>query len=331
MRIGLYSNDVHEVLKLSKANNISFINENGITYISATERQDTKFKSRVIKKVHDYGEPGQTLINKDVLKLIPKYCDATITEGTITAGRRKIKYSTNDLVDKPIKVDNYLTTIPAGGLSHLLSCDYAMSETSKRPVLNGICIQNDEFTACDSCRVAVREGNFEAKEQAIISADIVPILKKVKYTGEVEIYCNDYYVKFVFGDLEVIGNRRQGEYFNYKSVIPDKHTASVVLETKPLLDILKDYKKNKFKLVKLDFKENELILSANNQTAAVEDCLCISMKGKPLEIAFNLNYLIDALNNYETATLELNSNISPMVIKSDNKLDLVLPVRLTKK
>ena len=111
MRIGLYSNDVHEVLKLSKANNISFINENGITYISATERQDTKFKSRVIKKVHDYGEPGQTLINKDVLKLIPKYCDATITEGTITAGRRKIKYSTNDLVDKPIKVDNYLTKI----------------------------------------------------------------------------------------------------------------------------------------------------------------------------------------------------------------------------
>ena len=325
MRIGLYSNDVHEVLKLSKANNISFINENGITYISATERQDTKFKSRVIKKVHDYGESGKTLINKDVLKLVPKDTEIFITEDTITAGKRKIKYPTNDLVD------SYLTTIPAGGLSHLLNCDYAMSETSIQPVLNGICIQGNEFVACDSFRIATREGNFEAKEQAIISADIVPILKKVKYTGEVEIYYDDYYAKFVFGDLEVIGDRQLGKYFNYKSVIPDDYNTSVTLEIKPLLDILKDYKKNKFKLIKLNFKENELILSANNQTAAVEDCLCISMKGKPLEIAFNLNYLIDALNNYETATLELNSNVSPMVIKSDNKLDLVLPVRLVEK
>ncbi|RUT64054.1 hypothetical protein C1149_00835 [Clostridium botulinum] len=94
-----------------------------------------------------------------------------------------------------------------------------------------------------------------------------------------------------------------------------------------MLDILKDYKKNKFKVVDLDFQNDKLIIKANNDIATVEESITIELQGEPLEISFNADYLIDAFKNYDNATLELTYCVNPMVIRENNKLDLVLPVR----
>lgn len=329
MKIELNSHYIHEILSLSNADNVSFIGTGDITYIVAHEQKDVNFRSQIIKKIYDGGE-GQTLIKRDVLKLLPKDTRVEITEDNIIAGNRKIKYVPNCLVDEPIEINNLLTTMPIDELKHLLNCSYAMSKDEIRPILNGICINKNEFIALDGYRLALRKGNIEVKEQVIVSADLIKVIKKVKYECDVKIYYNDNYVKFKFGDLEIVGYRQQGEYINYNSIIPDYWNTKVELETKPILNILKDYKKNKFDIVKLNFQNDELVVKANNETASIEDKLCINLQGKPLEITFNINYLIDAFKNYETATLELTSFVSPMIVKENNKLDLLLPVRLKK-
>lgn len=324
----LNSNDIQEVLKLSKADNVSFIGDGEKTTIVAHDIRDIEFKGQVIKKIYNGGS-GKTLIKRDILKLVPKYTEVVISEDTIIAGDRKIKYKINDLVDESKDVNNYLTTIEGKELDHLLSGYYAIATDMTRVALTGICMQGNEFAACDGFRLTVRKGNFQAKEQVIMDLNMLNTLKKIKYDGKVKVYYSDYYVKFVFGDLEVIGNRIQGNFINYQSIIPEHHTTSTTLETKELLSILKDYKKNKFTVVKCDFTDNELLISANNEIASVQDKCCIELKGKALEIAFNINYLIDALNNYEVATLELTSRVNPIIVKAHNKLDLVLPVRIS--
>ena len=330
MEINLNSHYIHEILSLSKADNISFISRDGATYIVVHEQRDVTFKNQVIRKLCGVGNSGQTLISRNVLKLLPKDTPVTITEDIIIAGKRKIKYAPNSLVDKPKVIDNLLTTIKYKELEHLLSGYYAIATDVSRPVLNGICIDNGEFTACDGYRITIRKGNFEVEEQVIIDLNMVNTLKKIKSEVDVKIYFDNLHVKFQFGDLEVIGYRIQGDYLKYKTMIPNEYRTKVDLETRPTLDILKDYKKNKFKLVKLNFTKNELIISSSNENATVEESLNINLQGEPLEIAFNVDYLIDCFKNYETATLELSSGIGPMIIKTDNKLDLVLPVRLKK-
>ncbi|WP_050607247.1 hypothetical protein [Clostridium niameyense] len=320
---------IQDILKLTKASNISIMLKDKI-YVVANEIKDNEFKGQIVisSDAASYEDEGQTLINRDVLKLVPKGTLVTVKEDVIVAGNRKIKYPKNDIIHEPIKVENYLTTIPAGELKHLLSGYYAMSTTLARPILCGMCINGSDFIALDGYRLEVRKGNFEVKEQVVMDLSMVNTLKKIKYDKDVEVYYNYKYVKFKFGDLEVIGNRLEGNYIKYNQIIPENCSTSVEIETKPIVDILKDYKKNKFELVKLNFETNKLIISASNEIASIEDKVCIKLQGEPLKIAFNVNYLIDALKDYKVATLELTARVNPMLIKADNKLDLVLPVRI---
>ncbi|MBD5564490.1 DNA cytosine methyltransferase, partial [Clostridium botulinum] len=205
--------------------------------------------------------------------------------------------------------------------------DFQKAKDEIRPILNGICINKNEFIALDGYRLALRKGNFETKEPVIVAADLIKVINKVKYECNVKIYYNDNYVKFKFDDLEIVGYRRQGNYINYNSIIPENYNTKVTLKIKPILDILKDYKKNKFKVVDLDFQNDKLIIKANNDIATVEESITIELQGEPLEISFNADYLIDAFKNYDNATLELTYCVNPMVIRENNKLDLVLPVR----
>ncbi|HDK7179201.1 TPA: hypothetical protein PTW06_000991 [Clostridium botulinum] len=327
MKIELNSHYIHEILNLSKADDISFINKNGFNYIVAHEQEDVTFKNQIIRKLNGSCDNGQTIINRSVLKLLSKDTKVTITDDIIITGNRKIKYIPSELVDMKINVENHLTTITIDELKHLLNCSYAMAKDEIRPILNGICINKNEFIALDGYRLALRKGNFETKEPVIVAADLIKVINKVKYECNVKIYYNDNYVKFKFGDFEIAGYRQQGNYINYNSIIPEDYNTKVTLKIKPILDILKDYKKNKFKVVDLDFENDKLIIKANNDIATIEESIDIELQGKPLEISFNPDYLIDAFKNYDNATLELINCVSPMVIKENNKLDLVLPVR----
>lgn len=328
MKIELNSHYIREILSLSKANDIGFINVNSETYIVAHEQEDVTFKNQIIRKLNGNCDNGQTLINRSVLKLLPKDTKVTITEDIIIAANRKIKYTSSQLVDMPINIENHLTTIKAEELKYLLSGEYAMAREETRPILQGICIYDSEFTALDGYRLANRKGNFRSKESVVISIDLIKVIKKVKYECAVEVYYNDDYVKFQFGNLEIIGNRIQGDYINYKFIIPRDYSTRIEIETKEILNILKHYKKNKFELIKLNFNEDKLTISSSNKVATVEDELFINLEGKPLEIVFNVKYLVDCFKNYDNAILELTGGLNPMVIKENNKLDLVLPVRL---
>jgi len=86
-------------------------------------------------------------------------------------------------------------------------------------------------------------------------------------------------------------------------------------------------------LIKLDFKEDNIVISSNSQLGKVREEMCIEMQGEPIKIAFNSRYLLDILKNIESdeVIMKMTSGITPCVIEEKNNESfkyLVLPVRL---
>ena len=265
--------------------------------------------------------------------MLPKDTSIIITDDTIEAGKRRIKYVKNDDVFKFEKVEEYLTTINGKELKHLISGEYALDKDNVRPSLSGICIKGNRFMALDGYRLTVREGSFKANKEVIFHKDILPILKKIKTDEEIKIYYNDRYVRFNIGELDIIGTRIEEKYMDVFKVIPKDYSTKVeIKDIKELLDLLKDYKKNDLQKVKFNFKDDTVKIASKNEIMAIEDSFKIEkIEGDDLEIAFNVNYLIDTLNNFKDAdvNIEMTKAVAPMIIKSENKLDLILPIRIS--
>ncbi|MPN60579.1 hypothetical protein SDC9_208308 [bioreactor metagenome] len=84
------------------------------------------------------------------------------------------------------------------------------------------------------------------------------------------------------------------------------------------------------KYVTLNFTEEELKITAKNETLTIEDTIKCKLRGKDLEIAFDTKYLMDAIKNYKELKFNLISSVQAVLITDEYKTDLVLPVRIKK-
>jgi DNA polymerase-3 subunit beta len=85
-------------------------------------------------------------------------------------------------------------------------------------------------------------------------------------------------------------------------------------------------------LIKLDIKDDQIVITSDSQLGKAREELNIIMQGEGLKIAFNAKFLIDVFKimDEEEIVLELTSSVSPCVVKNKNKDNctyLVLPVR----
>jgi len=87
-------------------------------------------------------------------------------------------------------------------------------------------------------------------------------------------------------------------------------------------------------IVKFEFKENKLILTADTpDSGASEDEIDIDYTAEELKIAFNYKYVLESLKNMETAEVKigLNTSLSATVLKPNNEEDyicLIMPVQI---
>jgi len=333
MNITLSSNDIHRVATLTKSNELAIISESGSTLIIAQENdKDISFKNQIILKINSDGYGGQAVITKELLKLIPKNSKVEITENQIKIGSRKINYKSNSTNIKAIKLEKHLVTLSSEEFKEFINLEYAYAKDETRPILCGVCIDNKEIVALDGFRLAVRSIVSIAAEQVIISKELIDVVKKIKPKDTVQIYFDDNYVSFIFGDLEIIGNRVSGTYIKYKSLIPDEFKTEVTVSSSYLLDIIQNYKNAKLGITKFKISKDSINLRSSNEKIIVEDNLKASVEGPDIEVAFNTNYLVDSFKQYtDEVVLKVTSSIQPMIITDNsNKLDLILPVRLSK-
>jgi DNA polymerase-3 subunit beta len=134
----------------------------------------------------------------------------------------------------------------------------------------------------------------------------------------------------------VISKLVEGNYPNYKQVIPSETKERVALPREEFLAALRRAQimtSDKANSVKLSIGRNNLTITANSpEVGEARESLAINYKGKDLQIAFNPAYLIDPLSVLaeDEVFLELIDELSPGVLKINGPfLYVVMPMRLS--
>src|SRR3954452_22200557 len=219
----------------------------------------------------------------------------------------------------------------------------AASRDESRPVLTGILVRFEGeklvMVATDSYRLSVKETALTERVpelEAIIPARALTELARVGAGAErVELGMQENQVLFAADGVTLTTRRIDGQFPNYKQLIPDVFEHEVPLARDDVLDVVKrtGLMAQRNSPLRLRFAEGELTVSA--QTADVGESrerLPVPFVGDPLEIGFNAEFLRDGLESVESdeVTLKLISPLRPAVLEGGEGdfTYLIMPIRL---
>ena len=220
---------------------------------------------------------------------------------------------------------------------------FAVSTDESRYVLNGILlnIQRNNLTlvATDGKRLAVI--NKKLTEMSDKEVNIIIPIKTVQELnrnlqdeGELSLTIGQNQALFDLGDVTIISRLIEGEFPDYRQVIPAASEYKMRVNREEFLLAIKrasllttpDYQ-----AVKLEVFKDKLVVSKSTpDVGESSESVPIEYKGKEVAIGFNPTYLIDVLKNLggEFIELELTDSEKPGVIRTDGYVYIVLPMRL---
>lgn len=227
---------------------------------------------------------------------------------------------------------------------------FAISTDESRYVLNGIFVsikdQKVTMVATDGRRLAMVEeeletGDLGPSEFIIPTKAVGELSRLLQDKGDVAIMITENQAAFTIkdekgGETLIITKLVEGNYPNYRQVIPAETKERIALIREELLHALRRAEimtSDKSNSVKLAFTKNNLAITANSpEVGEARESIAINYNGKEFAIAFNPVYLIDPLNALEDGEvfLELIDELSPGILKINGPfLYVVMPMRLT--
>lgn len=239
--------------------------------------------------------------------------------------------------------------LPQNALKELISGTiFAVSENTGRPIHTGVRFEVSDDTvsaiAVDGFRLARRtyhaQENFGKDTDFVVPSAGLKEVEKILQDEDTLVSLNpgQKHIRFTLGDAAVICRLLEGEFLDWRRVVPENCPVKLVANVGELtssiervgLIVSEKYKSP----VRCMFTNQLVTLKTSTSIGAAEDQCSLAGDGKELEIGFNVRYLADALHAVpsEEVTLELTNGLSPIVLTPvDDKKDfsyMVLPVRI---
>jgi DNA polymerase-3 subunit beta len=218
------------------------------------------------------------------------------------------------------------------------------SRDESRPVLTGVLVRFESdkivMAATDSYRLSVKETPLEGSApelEAIVPARALGELARIAQGAEqVELGVHENQVVFGIDGVWLTTRRIDGQFPNYKQLVPEAFEHEVALPREELLDVVRRIAvmAQRNTPLRLRFAEGELTISARTQDVGeAQESLPAPFAGEPLEIGFNAEFLRDGVESVgdETIRMRLISPLRPCVLQSeadDDFLYLIMPIRL---
>jgi len=211
----------------------------------------------------------------------------------------------------------------------------AVAIEANRPVFTGILIAikdgRIEFVATDTHRLAVVSSviDFAGEFKAIVPAKA--LAEALKFSGDTKLKVSKGSQLILESDATKIYIRTiEGQFSNYQQVIPKEHLTAIKVsnsEFKGAIDRAILFTDSDSKVIKLNGSERISIASAS-QKGKINEHLDVEHTGEPVEVAVNARFILDALGSVgETVEMELNGAFSPVTLRDDGYIHIVLPVR----
>jgi DNA polymerase-3 subunit beta len=220
---------------------------------------------------------------------------------------------------------------------------YAISTDESRYVLNGVLMSFKDgkliLVATDGRRLALVETELEypksSEGDVILPAKAVNELERLLNGDELlTISLAENQIAFDMGQLYLVSKLIEGNYPNYKQVVPSEAKERIVLERENFLNTVKRIallSSDKSNSVKLIFTKNNLEITANTpEVGEARESMPITYKGKDFSIAFNPEYLQDPLKHIDADEIFLDfiDELSPGVVKYNKPfLYVIMPMR----
>lgn len=216
-----------------------------------------------------------------------------------------------------------------------------------RPLFTGIlCEFKDNILrmiATDTHRLALRQGTPQKHPDSnvsfIVPAKMLSEVARLIYEDDETCYICLFknLVSFTIANIRIICRLLDGQFPDYKQVIPTQYKTKALIKVKNLQNALDrvslfTMSNDNSNTIHIKVENNLITASSQSELGQGYEQLNIDTEGIPVMISFNARYLLDVFKiiESETATIEFTGPLSPCIIRpieNDNFLYLVLPVR----
>ena len=223
---------------------------------------------------------------------------------------------------------------------------FSVAQDDSRPILKGTLLELENgfinAVALDGYRLALCKkpivastNNFKVIVPARSLSEISKLLEE--NIDNVKVFVQKNYLMVEVDSTKIITRLLDGDFINYRQIIPSDFSSLVTVNKEQLEDglerasLLSRIDKNN--LVKFEISDKLMILSSKSDLGDIKENITISLEGKDLTIAFNSRYFSEALRviNDEFIKLNFKTTVAPCIITSTNSdeyLYLILPVRM---
>jgi DNA polymerase-3 subunit beta len=270
-------------------------------------------------------------------------------DARISGGRSNFRLHTIPADEFPNLID------PAGEQVVLQSADLAeglkqvvraASTDESRPILTGVLLaaegQGLRMVSTDSYRLAVRDlpgttALAEGQTVLVPSRALNELARALQDDTDVTLVLGERDASFAVGDLHLTTRLIEGEFPNYRGLIPSAQPNRLHVDRQALLDAVRRVRlmARENSPVRLTMSQGLLELRAVTlDVGEASEQLDAEYDGDELTVAFNPEYLVDGLEVTpgEQVSLETVDSLKPALIRpigSEDFLYLLMPVRVS--
>ena len=233
---------------------------------------------------------------------------------------------------------------------------FAVSVSETRPEIGGVLmhIQKNSLilAATDSFRLAEKtitlKNSAQTEQKVIIPAktlqEVLRILNSFKEPQDIEhvenitLYLSENQILFSLGNIEIISRLIEGQYPDYRQIIPTSFQTQSEITTVDILKAIKTaslFSRSGIYDIRLQFQvENKevQVSGVNAQVGENESKITAEITGKNNEIVLNYRYLLDGLQNAdaEDIILSLIDGASPCILRRKSQSDylyIIMPIK----
>ena len=335
--------------------NVLLEQKDGRRYVTATD-----LEMQITANSPLEGKDGQaTTVGarklQDLLRALPDDATLNVDVGnnkmTVRAGRSRFNLQTLAAGDYPrigLAAEQLQTlSLPQRDLRGLFKLvEFAMAQQDIRYYLNGMLLVLDKSSlqavATDGHRLSWASigvpGEYSRQEVILPRKTVLELAKLLTDSEEpvtIDLLANQ--VRFRFANVELVSKVVDGKFPDFNRVIPVGHGKHVEIERTTLLSALQRaaiLSNEKFRGVRVVLATDQLkIICTNSEQEEAEEELPIDYKGDPLDIGFNITYLVDALSNLTVDRVrfafgDANSSALVTMPERDDYKYVVMPMRI---
>jgi len=225
---------------------------------------------------------------------------------------------------------------------------FATAYDSTRPEISGVLFDFNKkqtvLAATDSYRLAEKKINISATEE-FSKKIIIPtftlqelnrLLLETEKGQEIKMHLNDNQISFVTDSTSMISRITEGEYPDYKQIIPTESKTDALVNKGQFQQSIKAtslFCRQGINDVYLYFHDNQIDIKAlNDQLGESKTTVEAKITGENNQIIFNYHYLLDvlgALSEEEIIFKINNSGLPGMILpeKKDDYLYIIMPIK----